>query len=140
MLEIYVLWFQIILCCVGIWASYYIFKLINHGNAWWIMSLGFFALLLANVFTLFYASAEWYVPIRVLWLPLFIRIAFVCSVFRILKAAEREHNSRIKAESATSIALEKIRELTLRMSNICPFWNPLKGCENPDNPNNAYKS
>ena len=115
MLETLILWIQIILCCVGIWATHYIFKLINHGNVWWVMSLGFIMLLIANLFTLFSSHEAWYLAVRTVWLPFVIRIAFVFSALRILRASEKEHKARIDAEKMAETNFKKLRELTKKL-------------------------
>lgn len=133
MLETSLLFIQIILCAFCISMTYRIFKLINHGNMWWVMSLGFILLLIANIFTLFYSSSPWYMQTRTVYLPFFIRIAFFISIFRILIATQREHAYRQAAERAVETNLEKIRELSAKIDNVvvnCPKWdNNLKICE-----------
>ena len=115
MLEMVILWIQIALCLVGIVSTYYIFKLINHGNAWWVMSLGFIMLLIANLFTLFSSHEAWYLAVRTVWLPFVIRIAFVFSALRILRASEKEHKARIDAEKMAETNFKKLRELTKKL-------------------------
>ena len=140
MLNIGVLWVQISLCLLGIWATYYIFKLINHGNAWWVMSLGFIILLANNLLSIYFYNSPWYIPMRTIWMPLATRIAFVISVFKILKATEREHKFRVEAESKIKENFSKLRELTEKMEVVCPFWSTSRGCQNPDNPANKLVS
>jgi hypothetical protein len=132
---------QIIVSLVGMYYTLKIYKLLNHGNFWWMMSAGFFLFILATISRMFIPhSNSWYGDWNVLYIPLAIRLAFVISIHRIYTRAMAEHEEKLDALSHKNEILEKLRILTESHTMGCPHWSVTDGCQNPINPNSTnYK-
>ena len=101
--------------------------------------LGFIILLLNNVVTLFFSHTSWYLEARTIWMPLAVRFAFVGSIYRIYLMTKKEHEEKLEANNRVELTLSRIKELTEKMVDICPWWKPGEGCTNPKNPDNKKK-
>jgi hypothetical protein len=135
------LFLQIVVSLVGLILTLKIHQLLNHGNYWWLMSVGYIFFIIASIMRFFVPHAqEWYGEWNVLYIPLAIRLAFVISTWRIYIVARNEHQEKIEANGKVNLVLDRLREFTNRTTDVCPFWKPGHGCTNPDNPKNKDKS
>jgi len=110
---------QLFIAILGVHLTWKIWKLINHGNGWWLMSLGFIALFIQTIITLLAPKTShfWY-DIRLIYMPILVRLFFVLSVSRILVVVGSEHNDRLSAERKVKDNLKKIRELTFKLDTL----------------------
>jgi len=126
-IEVIGLLIQLVVPIFGTIITWKIYKLINHGNGWWLMSAGFFMFFIQTLITLFAPkdSAFWY-DIRLVYSPVLTRSFFLLSAYRILLAATEEHKEKLAAEHAAEDNLSKLRELTEKIDNVvtnCNYWD-----------------
>lgn len=120
---------QILVSLYGITLTWKIWKLINHGNAWWLMSVGFLLFIVSTIVRIFTHDAHLlYDQLSTLYLPLIVRCAFVYSVYRIYIASKREVEHRLEAEKKVKSNLKRIKELSAKLDpeSICPHWDERK--------------
>ena len=127
---------QILISLIGVGVTWKIFKLLNHGNMWWVMSLGFVVFILNSFVYLLAPSTPFWVEMKIDYCPLIARACFVLSVSRFLFLATKEHNAKVRAEEGLDSIISKIRVLTDKNEMGCTFWNPVIGCQNPHNTEN----
>lgn len=132
-LQVLLISIQILVAVVGLGITWRIFKLLNHGNAWWLMSLGFFIFIFQSLLGLFAPHISGWWDFRLLYLPIIVRVLFVVSSARILFVARREHEELLKSKGETKEIFIRLRELTEKSDPTCSYWDPIKGCQNPLN-------
>jgi|WetSurSiteA1Bulk_404760.scaffolds.fasta_scaffold06841_8 hypothetical protein len=127
--DIFFLLLQIVVSIMGLNYTIKIWKLINHGNAWWIMSIGFLLFIFCSLSRMFVPhSTMWYGDWNVLYTPLLIEGAFTFSAYRIYIASKREVEHRLAVEKKVKINLSRIKELSAKLDpeSICPHWDEIK--------------
>jgi uncharacterized membrane protein len=112
--DIFFLVLQIAVAAYGVSTTWRIYKIINHHNFWWVMSLGFMGFMVASILRFHLPHSDvWYGDINVLYLPLIIRILFAISTYRILDRTIIEHRHSTETEKELQKTIKKIRTMTI---------------------------
>lgn len=97
--------------------AYKTYKILNHGNWWWMLSVGFFLMSFKSFLSFFtYTSCQinnFITYFRLSFLPFIISVLILCGMIKMYKLAKREHNSHLETKH-NMVKLQKLTKTLTR--------------------------